>query len=134
MNFTGIVPDKRQQFLTWKLVTNAIGKSRKWPSNIRCLFWKSDLSYSACIRLAAFTFVNNLDVVLLELWFLVSKTSKLSANETIRWYKIFTKSKEKYNFVTYEVKRDCAVRVNGLVVNPFGHTLDENRLDAITYV
>ena len=134
MNSVGVTRRPREQYLTWTLIKRAIGNCSRWPLEIRVLFWQSELSYSSCIRLAAFAYINKLDRALLELWFMVSKTLILSAKETIRWLLIFIASSDKYTFVTYEARRDCAVLVNGTVVNPFGYSMNTNRLEGISYL
>ena len=123
----------RQQYLTWNLITRNIGYLHRWPLTIRKLFWCKELSFSECIRLASFAFINGLDTHLLELWFIICDTQKLSANETIRWLETFILSSAQYTYITYDVRRDCTLRVNGSVLNPFGHTIDYHTLDMITY-
>ena len=125
--------NNRQLYLTWQLIKTAIGNCDKWPPKTRGYFWSQQLTYTDCIYLAAFAYINRLDKTLLELWFLNYNTQPLSAKETLKWLHNFETNPDKYYYITYEVKRDCAIRVNGSVVNPFGYTTNTQRLVNISY-
>ena len=105
-------------FLAWSSIKNVIGDWTKWPPGIRKLFWMKEHTYSQCRQLAAFACVNHLDKSLLELWFLLRDTKKISRKEILGWLIEFNKNPGKYVISSYSVHKDQTIRINGSVIGP----------------
>lgn len=57
-----------KKYLLWQDIQDLIGPARKWPRNIRRLFWTKNVKHFDRVLLAAFVYVNGLNPIVFLEW------------------------------------------------------------------
>ena len=106
---------KRRQ--TWLVIQDILGSHRKWPANIRMIFWRKQIPHFSRILLASFVFVNGLNVdILIEFLLLVNRNrTSGQIDEIISLLASFTENPKKYTYYAYSVTNNRYEYISGEV-------------------